>query len=80
MLTDIAATVLAEVAFSEIVCADLALDHQHALLLHLVIELADYLEAYPFEVFRALATSSAPIICVLIMSPVLESLPNITDS
>lgn len=66
LLTDIAATVLAEVSLGKVVCTDLALDHQYALLLHLFIELADHLVAYPFEVFRALATSSAPIICVLI--------------
>ena len=66
LLTDIAATVLAEVSLGKAVCTDLALDHQHALLLHLLVELANHLVAYPFEVFRTLATSSAPIICMLI--------------
>lgn len=44
-LTDIAATVLAEIALGKVVSADLALDHQHSLLLHLLVELADHLEA-----------------------------------
>lgn len=67
LLIGIGSAFLDEESFDEVVRAYLALDHQAALLLELGVEPADHLVSVALRGVKALATSSAPIICILIL-------------
>lgn len=81
LLTYIAATVLAEIALGEVASADLALYHQHTLLLHLLVELADHLVGVTLRGIQGLSDfppRRPPVYSFV--SPILEPLSNITDT